>query len=56
MPVNFSPFCRCSYQATVQCFLLLKAILPKTTRMETYQFDVQQRTGARLIGGSTYYA
>jgi hypothetical protein len=34
--------------------LLLKTILPKTTRAETYQFDVQQRTGTRLIGGSTY--
>ena len=34
--------------------LLLKPILPKTTRAGMYQFDVQQFRGKRLIGGSTY--
>jgi hypothetical protein len=34
--------------------LLLKPILPKTTRAGTYQFNVQQFRGKRLIGGSTY--
>jgi hypothetical protein len=34
--------------------LLLKPILPEKTRAGMYQFDVQQFTGKRLVGGSTY--
>jgi hypothetical protein len=34
--------------------LLLRPALPEQTKPGTYRFDVQQRSGKRLVGGSTY--